>query len=483
MGVLSDLKPQKVFYYFEELTKIPRGSGNTKQVSDFLCNFAAERNLEYFRDDSDNVIIKKKASAGYEQAPAVILQGHSDIVAVKEEKSDHDFLKDPLKICIQGDYITADGTTLGGDNGIAVAYMMALLDSEDIPHPALECVITSDEEIGLLGADALDTSVLQGKYMINLDSEEEGTILVSCAGGLTAVSCIPVHRLEAEGTVYELTISGLLGGHSGQEINKKRGNANLLMGRLLYAMKDISSYALAELEGGLKDNAIPQTCRALIAIDAEDEAAFMDCLKNEENNLRKEYTGSESGISITFEKKGMQTLSVLDPISTEKVIFYLMQVPNGIQKMSGTIENLPETSSNLGILRLEENRLCASGGIRSSVESAAKALSDKFCYLTEFLGGDYMIEAPYPAWEYRRDSKLRSLMIQVYKEKYGYEPKVEAIHAGLECGLFYKKIDGLDCVSIGPDMKDVHTTEEKLSISSAAKVWEYLCAVLENIHC
>lgn len=481
MSVLTGVRPENVFKFFEELCSIPHGSGNTRQISDHLVNFAKERNLKYYQDESDNVVIYKDASEGYENAPVTILQGHCDMVAEKTPESDHDFEKDGLKLMVEGDYLTADGTTLGGDDGIAVAYMMAVLDDDSLKHPALECVITSDEEIGLLGAKALDTSVLNGKYLINMDSEEEGYLWISCAGGLSGISRIPVEYQETEGYVAEVVIDGLTGGHSGAEIDKNRANANKLMGRFLYELGQKAAFSIMELEGGTKDNAITRKSRALLVVNPEDKSILEEYAAAYQKDLRKEYSGTDAGINVMTAFQGEKTVSALTMISKEKVVFFLMNVPYGIEKMSGEIDGLVETSNNIGILKLTEKEMTASCGVRSSVGSAKLYVSEKIQYLTEFLGGEYTVQGDYPAWEYKKDSKLRELMVDTYKELFGEEPCVKAIHAGLECGLFYDKIPGLDCVSYGPTMKDIHTTEEKLSISSTERMWEYLVKVLENI--
>ena len=443
--------------------------------------FARAHGLKYIQDESNNVIIFKDASKGYEKAPCVILQGHMDMVCEKTPESSHDFTKDPLELVVEGDYVSAKDTTLGGDDGIAVAYALALLEDDSLCHPALEVLITVDEEIGLLGAAALDTTPLKGRYLINLDSEEEGYLWVGCAGGLTAQTNIPVKYQEADGRKYEITVSGLLGGHSGSEIDKNRANATLLLGRFLFEAREKGSYVLAEIEGGQKDNAIPRTARALILTDEETGAEIQKFAGEFTRNLQKEYTGSDDGITVTAEARGTGKEPVLHPVSLEKVLFFLIHYPNGIQKMCGYMEGLVETSCNLGITRLTPEGLACSASVRSSVATEKKALADKIAYLTEFLGGEYKAEGNYPSWEYKQDSRLRPYMVDVYEKLFHVKPQVRVIHAGLECGLFYEKIPGLDCVSLGPDMKDIHTTEEQLSISSVQKVWEYLLEVLKNM--
>lgn len=479
MRALENCEPKRVFYYFEELCKIPHGSGNTKQISDYLVSFAKEHGLEYVQDEMNNVVIYKPATEGYEDAPAVILQGHMDMVCEKRPDVDHDFTKDPLNISVKDGYVTANGTTLGGDDGIAVAYGLALLESTELAHPALEVLITVDEEIGLLGAEGFDCSALKGKRLINLDSEAEGSLWISCAGGLSGISTIPVQRVEAEGQKAAVKITGLMGGHSGAEIDKKRANANVLMGRFLYTLQKEAAYEIISLAGGQKDNAITREADAELLV--EDVNAVKACAEKVQKGFREEYAGTDEGITIEITDLGASSARVLHPTSREKVLFFLMEVPFGIQKMSGSIDGLVETSTNIGIVKLGEDEFLGSSSVRSSVEAAGAALSYKICYLTEFLGGDYTVQGAYPAWEYRKDSPLRDQMVEVYEEMYGEKPNVVAIHAGLECGLFYKKIEGLDCVSLGPNMKDIHTSEEVLDIASTERVWKYLVKVLESL--
>lgn len=481
MSVLKNIQPERVFYYFEEICKIPHGSGNTKQISDYLVEFAKAHQLKFIQDESNNVIIFKEASKGYENAPTVMLQGHMDMVCEKTPESTHDFTRDPLDLCLDGDFVFAKNTTLGGDDGIAVAYGLALLEDETLQHPALEVVITVDEEIGLLGAAALDTSVLHAKYLINLDSEEEGYLWAGCAGGMMAVTELPVRYQEYTCKKWKITVSGLMGGHSGAEIDKNRANATVLLARFLYESKEMAEYALAELAGGQKDNAIPRKAEALVLAEETDGEALRTYAKTFTETLRIEYAGSDQGITVTVEACGEGTEPVLHPVSQEKVLFFLLHYPNGIQKMCGFIDGLVETSCNLGITELTPKALCGCASVRSSVGTAKKALADKIAYLTEFLGGSFTVEGDYPSWEYKQDSQLRPVMVEVYKEMYGTEPEVKVIHAGLECGLFYEKIQGLDCVSLGPNMQDIHTSEEKLSVSSVKRVWEYLLEVLKRL--
>jgi dipeptidase D len=481
MRILENYEPKEVFKYFEEISAIPRGSRNTVPIADYLEAFAKKQNLEYIRDELDNVIIIKEAAKGYESVPAVIIQGHTDMVCEKMPESNHDFMRDGLQLEVNGDFLSAKDTSLGGDDGIAVAYSLAILADDSIEHPRIEAVFTSDEEIGLLGAAGIDLSKLQAKRLINIDSEEEGHLLVSCAGGCRFTANIPVFFQETSGIVYDLTVEGLAGGHSGTEIQKQLGNSNMLMGRLLYTIGKEIAFSMADIEGGMKDNAIPRITSARIVIGQEDAAQLEKIVKEYEKILKHEYEVNDPDVKVTAICQGDKaTVSCLDMVSKEKIIFYLMNIPNGVQGMSQAIEGLVETSLNLGICKLTEDEFCAKHSVRSSIESCKHFLNDKLIYMTEFLGGTYKIDGDYPGWEYRKESPLRQLAVEVFKEQYGREPILEAIHAGLECGLLASKIEDLDCISLGPDMFGAHTTEEKLSISSTQRVWKYLIELLRR---
>ena len=481
MRVLENLEPKEVFSYFEDICSIPHGSGNTQQISDYCVNFAKEHGLKCRQEACGNVIIWKDATSGYEQAPTVILQGHMDMVAVKDADCTLDLEKDGLLLEIDGDWVQAKGTSLGADDGIAVAYALAILAADDIPHPALEAVFTVGEEVGLIGATALDASDLTGKILMNMDSENDGIFLIGCAGAATVACCLPVKKETVSGQMYDWHIDGLMGGHSGAEIDKNRANANSLLGKFLHGLDEKTDFELISVQGGQKDNAITREATAEILVLEENADAVREYAASVQGAWREEYAGTDEGITVTVEDEGKQEVRVLHPTSKEKVIFFLVNVPYGVQKMSGTIKGLVETSTNIGILKTSENEVMGSSSIRSSVETARDSLSDKIAYLTEFLGGEYERQGVYPAWEYRKDSPLRDKMVEVYEEMYGQKPNVVAIHAGLECGLFYKKMEGLDCVSLGPDMKDIHTSEEVLSISSTERVWKYLVKVLEAL--
>lgn len=477
MKVLEQLEPKKVFGFFEEMCAIPHGSRNTKAISDWCVGFAKERGLEYHQDSDNNVIIIKEATQGYEKAAPVIIQGHLDMVCEKTADCTKDMSCEGLDLVIDGDFVRAKGTTLGGDDGIAVAMAMALLDSTELAHPRLEAVFTVDEEIGLLGAASIDVSPLKGKQMLNIDSEEEGVFTVSCAGGNTTACTLPVTRAPYEGTALKLTVSGLTGGHSGTEIHKGRANANMLMGRLLQAAASQSELRLCRVDGGMKDNAIPVESSAyIVAADADGVCKRMQEM---EQVLQNEYRTIEPTLCVKVARESVEGLP-MDQQTTDKVLCMLMCLPDGIQAMSAEIAGLVQTSLNLGILSTNEEQVCASFCVRSSVDSQKHMLGHRLSRLMTQLGGSIEVRGDYSGWQYQEESPLRERMIKVFEEQYGKAPKVEAIHAGLECGMFAGKIPGLDCVSIGPDLFEIHTPRERLSISSVQRLWSFLVEVLKR---
>lgn len=477
MAVLDQLEPKKVFQFFEEMCAIPHGSGNTKAVSDWCADFAKKRNLEYHQDAANNIIIIKEATSGYEQAEPVILQGHLDMVCEKVPECSKDMTKEGLDLAIDGDLVLAKGTTLGGDDGIAVAMAMAILDADDLAHPRIEAVFTVDEEIGMLGADVLDVSPLKGRKFLNIDSEAEGIFTVSCAGGNMTKCTLPVRRDSFSGSALSVTVSGLTGGHSGQEINKGRGNANLLMGRALLAISQATELRLVTVNGGLKDNAIPRETTAIFVVADEQKArAAVESLFVA---LKNEYRVTDKDVALDVTSAKAEALP-MDEDSTARCLCFLSCAPNGIQAMSADIEGLVQTSLNLGILSTQEDAMVASFCVRSSVSSQKEMLKARLICLAKQLGGKTEISGEYDAWEYRAESPLRELMVEVFKDQYGKAPEIEAIHAGVECGLFSGKMPGLDCVSIGPDLSEIHTPRERLSISSTQRMWKFLVEVLKR---
>lgn len=481
MGVLEGLKPERVFYYFEEICKIPHGSRNTAAISEFICTFAENMGLKYIRDEVGNVIVFKTASKGCETADTVIFQGHLDMVCEKTSDSSFDFKNSGLRLNIIDDYIYAKNTTLGGDDGIAVAIMLALLEDDKLVAPALECIFTVDEEIGMIGALALDTSSLTGKTLINLDSEEEGIFLTSCAGGVSCNCEVPIRYKEKEGELYKLVVCGFKGGHSGTDIDKNRGNANIIMGRLLHYLRDNVKFSICSISGGFQDNAICRENSAEIIVQSDDCSNFEDIIDAFEETIRNEFRATEDNIQIYCEDLMRCSRPALTNKTQERVIFLLNTVPDGIQRMSPEIDGLVQTSLNLGMMRLTNEKFSITFAVRSSIRSEKKALCAKLRYLTETIGGVYTESGEYPAWEYKASSKIRPIMIDLYKNMTGKEPKVEGIHAGLECGVFSSAIPDIDIISMGPDILDIHSPKERLSISSTQRTYELVVKALGEL--
>lgn len=481
MRVLENLEPKKVFYYFEEICNIPHGSGNLDGISSYLAQFAKDRGLFHIRDASNNVIIIKEASSGYESVPPIILQGHMDMVAVKKNDCDIDLEKDPLRLEVDGDWISAEGTSLGGDDGIAVAYILAILDSEDIAHPRIEAVLTTDEETGMEGATAIDLSMLSARRMLNIDSEEEGILLTSCAGGMRTDCHIPVARETAHGEIFlKVSVGGLLGGHSGTEINKEHANAIKLLGITLQQIRKKVPFRLAEICGGEKDNAIPREASAVVCMAKDKKEEWLVELRRIETEEKNEKKSKEKHLYLKAEAVEWNASLVINDDSTDRVLSFLVLLPNGVMAMSADIDGLVETSLNVGILKTCDSEIIASSAIRSSIETAKYKVGLQLETLVRTFGGYTETHGEYPGWQFDPDSGLRADMVRIYREMFGKEAQVEALHAGLECGIMISKLPGLDCVSFGPDILDIHTTEEHLSISSTARMWDYLLEILKS---
>lgn len=481
MRILENLEPQNVFYYFEEICKIPHGSGNTGQISDYLKAFADEHGLYCRQDELNNIIMIKEASKGYEDHEPVLLQGHMDMVAVKDADCTIDMTKDGLQLEILGDRLTAKGTSLGGDDGIAVAFGLALLAGEEYRHPRIELILTVDEEVGMEGATGLTVDDLTAKRMINLDQEEEKIFITGCAGGARIDIRKKTETEQVEGVLCKLIISGLQGGHSGQEINKERGNAICLMGRLLAALQEKTPIYLKEVNGGTADNAIPnEVCAEIVVTEwTEDVAAFME---EQFCGIKAEFAGKEDGLKCELQVGAEDALiEVCNRKDSEQWIHLLNVIPHGVIANSVKMKGLVETSLNPGILNVSAVEGMVSISVRSSNAAAKEALINQLKSLAALCDATVGIRGDYPGWDYDPDSPLREKMVTIYEEMYGVKPQIEAIHAGLECGIFQSKIPGLDCVSIGPDMQDIHTTRETLSIPSVQRVWKFLLKVLESL--
>jgi len=474
---LAGLEPADVFGYFEKLCSIPHGSGNTRQISDYLVSFAQEQGLRYIQDATNNVIIFADGTPGYEDHAPVILQGHMDMVCDQDADCPINMETDGLDVTHDGQWVFAKGTSLGGDNGIAVAYALALLADRSIPHPPLEVLITVDEETGMDGAVAVDMSCLKGRMLINMDSEDEGTFTVSCAGGARGTIHLPVERRAVYGPCIRLTVEGLKGGHSGVQIHRKHANANKVMGELLSRIQQVMPICLTKLTGGSKDNVITHSCHATAVMLGMNAEAINEVAARLEQEIRE--TCDEPNVKIYGENAEGLGGHALTTEDTAKVIALLCSAPNGVQTMSSDIDGLVQTSLNAGIVTLDD-QLHITFAVRSSVGAEKRELLDKLKALAEFYGGTYSETGDYPAWEYQKTSRLRDTMVEVYGAMFGKKPQVIAIHAGLECGLFCGKVEGLDCISIGPDMRDIHSSRERLSIDSTRRTWEFLKEVLKR---
>lgn len=476
-NVLS-VQTEQVFKYFEKICSIPHGSGNMDAISEFCLDFAKENGLKAIRDGANNVVIYKPGTAGYENAEPVILQGHIDMVCQKTEDCAIDFENDALEVVTDGDFIKAKGTTLGADNGIAVSMIMAILASKSLPHPPIEAVFTTDEEIGMIGAQALDTDALKGRKMINLDAEEADILTVSCAGGSDFKVFLPIVKKITHGTKLLFEIKGLKGGHSGVEIDKGRVNANILAGRILSYARKNADFEIIKIDGGTKSNAIPFYCKAELV--TENVQALAGLIKEYFAAVKKEINEREENCSLSLSIEEQGDFEVLDSVARDKLLYMLLMTPNGIVDMSAEIEDLVETSLNLGVLMTEPNEIVMQYALRSNKKSALAFLEDKLSVFAAYHDCGAEISGAYVPWEFKEDSPLQRLYIEAYSEKFGRKPQVAAIHAGLECAVFSSKIDGLDCIAVGPNMFGVHTVNEKLSISSSKEIFEVLCKVLER---
>ncbi|MBN2897648.1 MAG: aminoacyl-histidine dipeptidase [Clostridia bacterium] len=482
MDSLKGLQPEAVMTYFEELTKIPRGSGNEQAVSDYLVEFAKQHGLEVIQEPCNNVIIKKPGTPGYENAKTVILQGHMDIVCVKEDSLDFDFEKDPIPLVVEGDFIRTAGTTLGADNGIAIAMTMAILASKDIPHPPIIGLVTVDEEAGMGGVMALDPENISGDILINLDSEEEGVALSSCAGGVRSALRVPVETEAVPSGYkgYKLVVSGLKGGHSGAEIDKNRANAIKLLGRVLETLVTNVECRIGAMTGGDKMNAIAKYVEGQVAVQEKDLALFQKTLQDIQSVFNNEYALADPGISVTVAEAPVD--SVFDLASANSVVAAMRLIPFGPQSMSEGIQGLVESSSNVGVLSTVNGHVVLESAIRSSVRTLKDEISDRISTIALLVDGQHELTASYPEWAFKPESEIRELMKVVYKETTGKELKVDAIHAGLECGFLKEKVGDIDMISIGPDMADVHTPKEHVSISSIERVYKFLLEVLKRIN-
>ena len=497
---INELSPSEVFSYFQEICAIPHGSGNTGMIADYCLEFAKLHGLKARKDAADNVVIFKAGSSGYEDCEPVILQGHLDMVCEKEPDCDIDMSVQSIKTCTDGKVVWADGTTLGADDGIAIAFILAVLASDTIAHPPIQAVLTSDEEIGMLGARDLDTSELTAKRLINIDSENEGILYVSCAGGVRAECDIPVVYEDAVGWVsggeqddnasdaagngqvcFEVKISGLAGGHSGVEIHKQHTNAIRLLASLLSHASGAADFRLVSLSGGGKENAIPKEAKAVVSVRSCDATTFEQSIKESADVWMQEISSTEPHAKIEVGKADAAADKVLDFHSTENVIYALWLSPDGVYRMSQEINGMVQTSLNLGIAYLDADKLVYKYLIRSNTAAGKKLLLERVTTFVKHLSGKVVTMSDYPAWEYKSDSQLRKTCVESFTNVYGHEPEVTSIHAGLECGILAGKMPGVDMISFGPTLESVHTPDECMDAASVERTWEYLMEILKSL--
>lgn len=487
--ILKDIEPRRVMYFFEKISQIPRGSGNEKDMSNYLVAFAKVNNLEYYQDDKYNVIIKKEATKGYENSPIVALQGHIDMVCVANKGLQHDFLKDPIDIQVEGDKITANGTSLGADNGIAVAYMLAILESEKIKHPKLEAIFTIDEEVGMTGVSTIDLSKISSDLLINIDSEDEGIITVSCAGGVRVNIDIELDCNEdvdySKYMLYNLSIKGLKGGHSGTDINLGRKNAIKLLIDLVKEIADeFDEMLILYVNGGEKDNAIPRHADICIMINKNEKERYEKYVKELINKYIDSNIKNEPDIKIIYEK--MKVIKLKEkPLSLERtraVVNILANLHDGVYSMSDDVEGLVQTSSNLGYIKMKENNINIACMIRSSKDDEMDEMISNVRNIAEEYDKVYVAEeGRYPAWEYEKNSDLRKFANKCFIDMYGRTPVIDIIHAGLECAVFKERKPSMDIISIGPDIRNPHSPDEYVDIKSVQRVWEYILYMLKKM--
>lgn len=497
--MLEKYQPKKVLHYFEQICRIPHPSYHCEAISNYLMDFAKAHGLEAYQDQFYNVIIIKEASAGKEELEPIMIQGHMDMVTVKDDGIRIDMQKEGLQLAIDGDYIYAKGTSLGGDDGIAIAYGLALLDDETLSLPRIELVVTTEEEVGMEGATGIDLSVCRANRMLNLDSEDEGEFVVACAGGMRVHADMEAGEklpLTENELLYCIEVGGLAGGHSGTEIIRHSANACKVIGSVLHGLWAMDCpFMTMDLEGGTKDNAIPIYAKALIAVSKERKDQIKANIDKLQEDFRKQYGATDPDGYVKCsevepaDRNDMQSclqntkkeILLFSKERTRQIIDFLCEVPNGVQSMCTEMPELPQTSLNLGIMKGEADGIHFDFSLRSSVSAEKKELCDKVCEIIDKYEGTYELGGDYPAWEYKADSALREHLVRVYEKQYGKLPEVLSIHAGLECGILASKKPGLDCVSVGPDILDIHTTRERLSISSVQRVWKFLVEALETL--
>ena len=481
---LVNLKPERVFYYFEELSKIPRESANEKAVSDFLVNTAKKLGLEVYQDKINNIVIKKPATKGYENSDGVILQGHMDMVCEKELDSDHNFKTDGIDLIIDGKFLRANKTTLGADNGIAVAMGLAILEDKNIEHPEIELLVTVEEETTMRGAMELEENILTGKMLINIDSEEEGWVTVGSAGGKEVSIIFNEEKEKFNNTnsdFYRLEVKNLFGGHSGAEIHKNRLNANKVMSEVISEIKKDFDIKLCDIKGGSKDNAIPRECYFDIAVDKPSSQNLMNKSKEIFENFKNKYIKQD--LNITFEISNLENKydKIYSKNLFEKVLGLLKDLPTGVNTWLKEYPDIVESSDNLAIIKVIDNKITVIVSLRSSEPTVLDSLEEKIITVAKKYNASYKVSDGYPEWRFKPISRLRDTAVKTYQDLFNEKMQVAVIHAGLECGAISMHYPNLDMISIGPNIYDVHTPKEKMEIASVEKYYKYLVELLKNL--
>lgn len=479
MRKLVGIKPERVFYHFEEISKIPRESYNEKAISDYLVEFGKKLNLETYQDKYYNVILRRKASQGYEDAPGIIIQGHMDMVCEKENDSNHDFKKDPIDLVVDGNRLKANKTTLGGDNGIAIAMGMAILEDESIKCGTIELLATTSEEIDLNGALSLEPNILKGKMLINIDSEDEGVITVGSAGGVEIDILLPIERETlSDVNLYTLSLEKLQGGHSGVEINQKRGNSNKILVEVLQNLKTLTDYSLVEVFGGSKDNAIPRSGKVVLASSKD----IKDIISKVADEVKAKYISFEPEMIFALETTTSKEISVLSNKSLDSYIKTIEELPTGVNTWMKEYPEIVESSDNLAIVKTLDENINIIISLRSSDPEVLKELKEKISNILKENNALFEFSAGYPEWKFRAESKLRDKALEVYKKLYNKDMKVEVIHAGLECGAISQNYPDIDFISVGPNLRDVHTPSEYLEIDSTERVYNYVVELINSLN-
>lgn len=479
MRKLVGVKPERVFYHFEEISKIPRESYHEKAISDYLVEFGKKLNLETYQDKYYNVVLRRKATPGYENAPGIVIQGHMDMVCEKESDSNHDFRKDPIDLIVDGNRLRANKTTLGGDNGIAIAMGMAILEDESIKCGTIELLATTSEEIDLNGALSLEPNILKGKMLINIDSEDEGVITVGSAGGVEIDILLPIEKETlTEVNLYTLSLEKLQGGHSGVEINQKRGNANKILAEVLHNLKTLTDYSLVEVFGGSKDNAIPRSGKVVLASSKD----IKDIITKVADEVKAKYVSFEPEMSFTLEATTAKEVSVLSKKTLDSYIKTIEEIPTGVNTWMKEYPEIVESSDNLAIVKTLDENINIIVSLRSSDPEVLSELKDKIASILKENNASFEFSAGYPEWKFRAESKLREKALEVYKKLYNKDMKVEVIHAGLECGAISQNYPDIDFISVGPNLRDVHTPSEYLEIDSTERVYNYVVELINSLN-